>query len=192
LAFLATAVLGFQANRNVAWFALVALALLPVLVDELRPAAVEPRRLNRMLATVVLAGALVAVAAVATNNNGWFLRDFPPRAAAAVSAAAGPSGTVLATSSYGDWLLWTRPELAGRVAFDSRFELLTQAELRRAQHFAARVEGWRELARRYTVLVVDRDDDSALRASLVRLGIARVVRADGKVVVLRTTGRARR
>jgi hypothetical protein len=42
------------------------------------------------------------------------------------------------------------------------------------------------MARRYSVLVVDRDDDSALRASLVRLGLARVVKADGKVVVLRT------
>jgi hypothetical protein len=93
---------------------------------------------------------------------------------------------VLATSSYADWLLWTRPELAGRVAYDSRFELLTRAELRRAQHFEARVEGWRQEAARYRVIVIDRDDDSSLRASLVRLGLAKVVRADGRVVVLRT------
>jgi hypothetical protein len=186
LAFIATAILGFQANRNVTWFALVALAVVPVMVDELRPPAVEPRRLNRMLATAVLVGALVAVAGVATNANAWFLQDFPPRAAAATSAAAGPGGRVLATSTYADWLLWTRPELAGRVAFDSRFELMTTGELRRAQHFVARVQGWRQMARRYSVLVVDRDDDSALRTSLVRLGLARVVKADGRVVVLRT------
>ena len=186
LAFLATAVLGFQANRNVTWFALVALAVLPVMVDALRPAAVEPRRLNRMLAIAVLAGGAVAVAGVATNDNAWFLRDLPPQAASAASAAAGPTGRVLATSTYADWLLWARPELAGRVAFDSRFELLTKADLRKAQDFAARVEGWRQTARAYTVIVVDRDDDSALRRSLVRLGLAKVVRADGKVVVLRT------
>jgi hypothetical protein len=186
LAFLATAILGFQANRNITWFALVALAVLPVLVDELRPPAVEPRRLNRMLATAVLVGAVVAVAGVATNDNAWFLRDFPPGAAAAVSTAAGSNGRVLATSSYADWLLWTRPELAGRVAYDSRFELLTRAELRRAQRFEARVEGWKEIAARFRVLVIDRDDDSSLRASLVHLGLATVVRADGKVVVLRT------
>ena len=191
LALLATALLGFQANRNITWFALVALAVLPVLVDELRPAAVEPRRLNRMLATVVLAGALVAAAAVATKDKAWFLQDFPRNAAAAVSAAAGPSGTVLATSSYADWLLWTRPELAGRVAFDSRFELLTKAQLRRAQRVLARAQGWQSVARRYTVLVIDKNDDSALRSSLVGLGIARVVRVDGNVVVLRTVGHLR-
>jgi hypothetical protein len=93
---------------------------------------------------------------------------------------------VLATSTYADWLLWVRPELAGRVAFDSRFELMTKAELRRAQRFAARVEGWRQLAHRYSVLVIDRDDDHTLRSSLVRVDVARVVRVDGRVVVLRT------
>jgi hypothetical protein len=191
LALLATALLGFQANRNITWFALVALAALPVLVNELRSAAVEPRRLNRMLATVVLAGALVAALAVATKDKAWFLQDFPPRAAATVSAAAGPSGTVLATSSYADWLLWTRPELAGRVAFDSRFELLKKAELRKAQHVLARVQGWQNIARRYTVLVIDKNDDSSLRASLVGLGVARVIRVDGNVVVLRTVSDVR-
>jgi hypothetical protein len=128
------------------------------------------------------------VAGVATNDGSWFLHDFPPQAAAATAAAAGPNGTVLATSSYADWLLWTNPEFGGRVAYDARFELLTRAELRRAQTFQARVEGWRQIARRYRVLVIDKNDDRKLRASLVRLGLARVVRVDGNVVVLRTTG----
>jgi len=188
LAFLATAVLGFQATRSIVWFALVALAVLPVLADDLRPAAVEPRRLNRLLATVVVAGALVGVAGVAAHDSSWFLRDFPPKAAAAAATAAGPRGTVLATSLYADWLLWTHPELKGRIAYDARFELLTRAELRRAQEFQVRVEGWRRTARQYRVLVIDKDDDRKLRASLVQLGLARVVRADGNVVVLRTTG----
>src|SRR6185437_10657308 len=48
LAFLATAVLAFQAVRNIVWFGLVALVLLPALLDDIRPAAVEPRRLNRL------------------------------------------------------------------------------------------------------------------------------------------------
>jgi hypothetical protein len=187
LAFVATAVLGFQAVRNVTWFALVALAMLPVLVDELRPAAVEPKRLNRMLATAVLFGSLVAVAGVATNGQSWFLKDFPPPAAAATSAAAGTDGTVLATSSYADWLLWTRPELADRIAYDARFELLKPSQLRRARDFQARVEGWREIARDYRVLVIDANDDEKLRMSLLRLGLAKVVRTDGNVVVLRTT-----
>jgi hypothetical protein len=188
LAFVATALIGFQAIRNLTWFALVALALLPVMLDQLRKEPEEPRRLNRMLATAVLAGALVAVAGVATNDESWFLKDFPPLAAAAASTSAGSSGTVLATSSYADWLLWTHPELEGRVAYDARFELLSRGQLRKAQEFQARVEGWRQTAVRYRVLVIGRTDDAKLRAALVRQGVARPVRVAGDVVVLRTQG----
>jgi hypothetical protein len=188
LALVATAVLGFQAVRNVTWFALVALALLPLMLDGMRRPAVEPRRLNRMLATVVAAGVVVAVAAVATNDRSWFLRSFPPQAAAAASAAAGPNGRILATSSYADWLLWARPELRGRVAYDARFELMTHAQLREAQNFQARVEGWRQTASRYRVLVISTGDDRKLRFALVHSGIAHAVRTAGGLVVLRTTG----
>ena len=188
LALLGTAVLAFQAIRNVTWFALVALAVLPVLLDELRPAAVEPRRLNRLFATTLVAVTFVATASVATNAGSWFLHDFPPPAAAAAAAAAGPKGTVLATSSYADWLLWAEPGLAGRVAYDARFELLTQGELRRAAEFQARVQGWEQTARRYRVLVIDKHDDRKLLTALVRTGVAHVVRTDRNVVVLQTTG----
>jgi hypothetical protein len=187
LAFLVVAVLGFEANRNITWLALTALAVLPVALDDLRPAPPEPRRLNRMLSIVVTAGTLVAVAGVAANGDSWFVHDFPPAAAAAASRSAGPEGTVFATSSYADWLLWTHPELAGRVAYDSRFELLKRSELLRAQRFQVRVEGWRQIATRYPVLVIDRNDDKELRDSLVRLGLARVIRVYQDVVVLRTT-----
>jgi hypothetical protein len=125
---------------------------------------------------------------VATNDRSWFLRSFPPQAAAAASAAAGPHGRVLATSSYADWLLWARPELRGRVAYDARFELMTHAQLREAQDFQARVEGWRETARRFRVIVISATDDRKLRFALVDSGVARVVRTAGGVVVLRTTG----
>jgi len=187
LTLVVTAVVAFQAVRNITWFALVALALLPVLLDDLRPVPVEPRRLNRMLATVVLAGVVTAVAGVATHDGAWFLRGFPPQAAAAAAAAAGPDGRVLATSSYADWLLWTRPELRGRVAYDGRFELLTQAELQEAQNFQARVDGWRQTARRYRILVIGASDDRKLRLALTRSGTAQIVRMTDGVAVLVTT-----
>src|SRR5438105_4007396 len=161
LAFLATAVLAFQAVRNIVWFGLVALMVLPALLDEVRPAAVEPRRLNRLLATVVAAGAVVAVLGVAANGASWFERDFPP-------AAAGPHGRVLATSPYADWLLWTHPELAGRVAFDARFELLTSGQLLQAARFLARSGNWTATAHGYRAIVLGKQDDNQLRAALVR------------------------
>jgi hypothetical protein len=188
LAFLATAVLAFQTVRDIVWFGLVALVLLPRLLDDVIPTAPEPRRLNRLLATAICGGVVIAVAGVATNPPSWFERDFPPAAADAAAAAAGPQGLVLATSRYADWLLWTHPELAGRVAFDSRFELLTPSQLERAARFLGRSGAWTATARPYRVLVLGKHDDSQLRAALRRARLARVVRIDRNVVVLRHTG----
>jgi hypothetical protein len=95
---------------------------------------------------------------------------------------------VLATSSFADWLLWTHPELAGRIAFDARFELLTSGQLTQAARFLARSGDWTAAARGYRVLVLGKQDDRQLRVALVRSGLARVVRVDRDVVVLRHTG----
>jgi hypothetical protein len=95
---------------------------------------------------------------------------------------------VLATSSFADWLLWTHPELSGRVAFDARFELLTSGKLTRAARFLARSGDWTATTRGYRVIVLGKQDDLRLRASLVRSGLARVVRVDRDVVVLRRPG----
>jgi hypothetical protein len=185
LAFLATAVLSFQALRNTAWLGLTALAVLPALVDVVRRPIVEPRRLNRLLATAMLAGVAVALAGVATNAKGWFTADFPSRAAEAAAAAAGPHGRIFAMSPYADWLLWSEPRLRGRGAFDARFELLTPHPVGTIGAFQGRVGNWSSAIRGYRVIVLDRRDDRRLRAALVRSGMARVVQVDRGVVVLR-------
>jgi hypothetical protein len=185
LALLATGVLAFQALRNTAWLGLTALVVLPALVDAVRPAADEPRRLNRLLATVVVAGAVVAAGGVAAKAQNWFVGGFPPAAADAAAVAAGSDGKVMAMSPYADWLLWSKPGLAGRVAFDARFELLTRGQLGTLGAFQARVGDWISTTRGYRVFVLDRRDDSKLRAALVRSGIARLVVVDGDIVVLR-------
>src|SRR5436190_18032060 len=122
IAFVLTSVLAFEAVRNTAWIGLVALAVLPPLVDRLRSPAVEPARLNRILSVTILATLVIAVAGVAAKSTSWFTSDFPTAAAKAASAAAGPHGRLFASSPYADWLLWSRPELTGRVAYDARFE----------------------------------------------------------------------
>jgi hypothetical protein len=57
-------------------------------------------------------------------------RSWPPRAAAAVAAAAGPHGLVLADDVHADWLLWREPALARRILYDVRFELFGASQLR--------------------------------------------------------------
>jgi hypothetical protein len=188
LALLATGILAFQALRNTAWLGLTALVVLPVLLDAVRPTADEPRRLNRSLAIVVMAGAIVAAGGIAAKGQSWFVGGFPAGAARAAAGAAGSNGDVLAMSPYADWLLWSRPELAGRVAFDARFELLTRGELTRLGELQSRAGDWVATTRRYRVFVLDRHTDDKLRRALVRSGIARVVAVNRNVVVLRRAG----
>jgi hypothetical protein len=184
LVFLASSVLAFQAVRNAAWLGLTGLVILPVLVDAVRRPAAEPRRLNRMLATVVLVGAVVALGGVAANPQSWFTSGFPPAAAKAASTAAGPYGRVFAMSPYADWLLWSRPGLRGRVAFDARFELYTSRELSALGAFQGRSGDWTKTARGYDVFVLGKRQDGTLRRALVRSGVAQVVYVDREIVVL--------
>jgi hypothetical protein len=185
LAFLAMSVLAFQAVRNAAWLGLTALAILPTLIDGLRRPVVEPRRLNRLLATVVLAGLAVAFAGVATNKPGWFTADFPSDAAEAAATAAGSGGAVFAMSPYADWLLWSQPQLRGRVAFDARFELLTSRQVASIGAFQSRVGDWPRTIHGYRVVVLDRRDDRKLQKALVESGAMKIVQTNRDVVVLR-------
>jgi hypothetical protein len=90
-------------------------------------------------------------------------------------------------SAYADWLLWSRPALRGRVAFDSRFELFSPDDVTRLANLRGRVSGWEATARSYDVLVLDPADDGKLRDALVAHRLAQVTFADEHVVVLRRT-----
>jgi hypothetical protein len=189
LAFVFASVLAFEAVRNTAWIGLVALAVLPPLVDQLRSSpAEEPKFLNRVLATSMLAAVLISVAGVTAKSTSWFTTSFPDGAARATVAAAGSNGRVFANSGYADWLLWSRPQLDGRIAYDARFELLTQEQVRGIAHFQARAGDWLATARGYQVFVLDRDTDRALERALIRKLPARVVFSSPRVAVIRRVG----
>jgi hypothetical protein len=188
LAFVLTAVLAFEAVRNTAWVGLVALAVLPPLVDRLRGPVQDPPRMNRILAITVLATAVIAVAAVATKPTSWFTAGFPPGGAKAAAAAAGSQGRVFATSPYADWLLWSRPTLSGRVAFDARFELLSTKQLGRIARVEVRSGDWLQTLKGYRVFVLGRHSDHTLERALVQRLRARVVFSSPQVVVLRRRG----
>jgi hypothetical protein len=189
LAFVLTAVLAFEAVRNTAWIGLVALAVLPPLIDRMRgQPAEEPARLNRILAITILAAVLVSVIGVAAKPNSWFTVGFPAAGARAAAHAAGKQRRVYATSPYADWLLWSQPQLGGRVAYDARFELLSRAQLRQIARFQARAGTWLPTARGYSVFVLDRQTDRGLKRSLIRLVPARVIFSSPQVVVLQRRG----
>jgi hypothetical protein len=185
-AFFLTAAMAFQAVRNMAWFGLVAIAVLPRLLDGLRGKVDDPKRLNRLIATVALGGTFVTVLGVAAENRAWFLPSYPPAAADAAATAAGAHGRVFANEAFADWLVWAHPSLAGRIAFDSRFELLTNRQLQSIVEFRARVGNWQKIAAGYDVLVLDAaGDEKKVVRSLVRSGDAKQVATHGGIAVLK-------
>jgi hypothetical protein len=183
--FVVVAALALHAVRNMVWLGLVALVVLPKLLDAVRTETADPLKLNRMLATVALAGALVTTAGVAVENNGWFLENYPPKTADSAAAAAGRDGKVFANEEFADWLVWSHPELGGRIAFDSRFELLSSSQLRSIAAFRNRIGSWRSTLEGYGVIVLDSEDEAEVKTALVRTQGARVVAARARVVVLR-------
>jgi hypothetical protein len=125
---------------------------------------------------------------VSVKPVAWFTTKFPPAAAQAAAAAAGPNGRVFATSPYADWLLWSQPKLEGRVAFDARFELLSTSQLQRVALLQARSGDWLRTVSGYRVFVLDSHSDRPLERSLIRRLPARVVFSSPQVVVLRRSG----
>jgi hypothetical protein len=189
LAFLVTSLLAFQALRNMAWVALTAILLLPRLLDCVRTPPAEPRRVNRILAPAALVGALIIVVATASKSDSWFVHRYPTAAANAAAAAAGRDGRIFANEAYADWLVWTHPRLSGRIAYDTRFELLNTDQLGLVQKFRSRIGDWQAAAAGYQVLVLSKTDEKHSIAAFLRSHQARKVADDRGIVVLRRVAR---
>jgi hypothetical protein len=194
LAFAATGLFGMLAIRNIVWFALVAAAVLPAALDAAWPPR-ESRRRSSLNVALVAVGVCLAVlmgVVVAGRGSRWLEGAYPAQAAAAASSAAqaAPGTRIFADDRYADWLLFKHPELAGKVAYDARFELLTRRQLERIVAFRAEQGAdWLRAARGYQVLVLDPTADrGAVRLLQAELGTSTVYRDDNVVVLRRKSG----
>jgi hypothetical protein len=188
LAIAALGVLGLVAVRNDVWFALAAAAVIPLALDTAWAAGDAPRRrsVNLAVACAGIGVGVVSVLAVASHSRGWFERDYPTAAVAAVAAAAdsNPAIRVFADERYADWLLFRDSALKGRVAYDDRFELLSKPALSAVVDFRnEHGPGWQNAAVGYDLLVLDPAGDAGAVSYFRGLGL-RVLYGDGKVVVL--------
>jgi hypothetical protein len=192
LALLAVIASGLAAGRNSVWLSLCALVVLPPIVDEVwRVGRFEAP--VRARAVVWLARANVAVVVALTAATVVIGRDpaaaYPEPAAAAIAklAAADSSIRVLASDRHADWLLWAEPSLAGRVAYDVRFEMFEPAQFRQLAAFNGRVgSDWKRFADGYRVIVVDRHANAGLERAFRREpGVSLLYRDDSVAVVLR-------
>jgi hypothetical protein len=192
---LALAACGIDAVRNVVFFTLAALPIVGLSID----AALQNRRgerkalpharLNRALAVAACTGLALGTLAVSTLPARAFEPRSLTRVARVVSAAAkNRSLRVFASNRFADFLLWKDPSLRGRLAYDSRFEILTPAALRLLQRLL--VESgpeWRTATRGYRLLVLDRGSEPrAVTQFLAESGSTVLYDSGGAVVILRS------
>ena len=103
------------------------------------PAADDAKlALNLALVGLGLAGASRASPGSQARPESWFegrapTAPLPPRSRRRLRAD--PSARIFADEEYADWLLFEEPALAGRIAYDIRYELLTSAQLSRIVAF---------------------------------------------------------
>jgi hypothetical protein len=189
-ALLLTLVLALLAIRSVVWFMFAALLLLPAALDGVLSSHWKTPRFRH----VNLALAVVAALAASTNLTialahpaAWYSRNSPKAAADTVAriAAREPGIRIFANERYADWLVWEHPRLAGRIAFDARFELLTAGELRRIVSFRGRIGEWQSAARGYGVLVLDPSSETDVAKRLASRSGAHVAFRDEHVIVIR-------
>lgn len=197
-ALLVLAVGAIIAVRNVVWFALGGLILVPVSLgvsprSETDTVRVSGRllALNRMLAVAVAAVLLVLVVRTMTRSTGSLEPDYPTAVLTTVRTqlAASPGAQVFADVKFADWLMWELPATQGRVAFDARFELLSSAQLK-AIYDADTVTGlsWERGLRGYSVVVLDTSSSGDLAHALREQPGTRVQLDSGGAEVLTRPG----
>jgi hypothetical protein len=185
-----------RSARGIVWFALAVSVLLPVALDAVLPPDHAPIR--RRVALVLCAGSCAVLGAAllvwVPRGDAWYESAWPGGSARAVAAALPslpPGPAVLPSDRHADWLLWKVPALRGRIAYDIRFELLTNRELRSLALFKAVRPGWRGAATGYPIVVLDLTEDPRRVVLLLREPGARALyRDDGVVVVYRAAVRS--
>jgi hypothetical protein len=189
LVLLGTGVAGLAAVRNEVWFALAVAAIVPAALDALWRPSPAPRRasVNALLAAAGLVVATVALLSLAGHPRSWFERAYPPKAVAALARAASaePAAKVFADERYADWLLLEDPSLAGRVAYDDRFELLSTRQLDRIVAFREEHGyDWQRAANGYRLLVLSPGGDRGAVELYEKQSGTQVLYRDSNVVVL--------
>lgn len=141
------------AVRGIVWFGLVCVAVLPPKLSQQRPGRstkVESLASVGCLTLLILAAVSFFAGRVDANQSAAL--------ADAVARSAGATGTVFADDQHADWLLWRVPSLRGRVAYDTRFELLHRAEIEWLSAYVRfRGARWAAVADGFPVVVGDRD-----------------------------------
>jgi hypothetical protein len=149
-----------------------------------RPAVVKYPRVNLAIAGISVLAAVAAFAFVAAKPSSWFEQNWPSAALTTVESA-GPEAQVFPSDRHANWLLWHIPDLHGRLAFDTRFEVLSKATFRSLLYWNSQVgDDWKRIADGYEVLVIDEPERHRRYGQLAAEPGARVGYRDDKIAVI--------
>jgi hypothetical protein len=177
------------ASRTVVWFPLAALVILPVALEGRRRAASTTAPAGRRsagYAVVALVIALISVVQVARQPAAAYEKRWSDVGLGVVVDAArdDPDAQIFAASRYADWLLWKEPSLAGRIAIDIRFGMLSETRLEQLLAYRNHVGGWKRVLRGVSIVVLDNRREADLVADLSREPGARVAYQDDRMTVV--------
>jgi hypothetical protein len=185
---------GVFAVRNITWFGLATVILVPaVLQSTMREKAAAPRRtrLNATLAGLSIALVLLSALTTLARPARWFEHTYDLRAVPAVArlVTANPNLRIYADVRFADWLIWHDPALAGHVAYDTSFELLSARQLQTIANIGQAVpRGQTDPLAAYRAFVLDPKNRASNRALLDRPG-TRVVLRSKRVIVASSRAR---
>jgi hypothetical protein len=200
IALLVLAAGSISVMRNVLFFGLFALMVLPLSLplragDGTARSGGHRGAVNATIAGIAVLALLLTTAATLLRPAAGIELSYQRAGvlrAVQTATRSDPSLKLLTDDHFSDWLLWRDPALSRRIADDVRFELLTGAQINRIVN-ALTVTGttWKQGARGYRLLVLDRRyDPAAVRAFRAETG-SRVLYNDGeRVVILRSAREA--
>jgi len=175
-----TALSAWRANRNVQFFGLAIAAYVPALVQPHFARVRLPQRLTQVCAAIALVAVLVLSVRVVRAPD---LESGMPMAALPALhevMLAQPAAGVVTSELYADWALWHEPALAGRLAFDVRYELLSDEQSRAVGTFLSARPGWQTVYPEASIALIDKRAAPSLAAQYTRLPNARVLWEDGR------------
>jgi MFS family permease len=168
------ALAAIDAVRNITWFGLAVVILLPVTITGLlavKPPAPRRAALNVSLALASLLLVLLMVGTTLARPASWFESTYPTRAVSTVRSilARQPDAKIFADTRFSDWLVWHDPALSGHIAYDTSFENLTRKQLQTLNTLPqAPAPGQRDPLAPYSVLVLNPKNKAENRLLLAR------------------------
>ena len=182
---------GVSAVRSIVWFGLAGLILIPQLADGAL-ARLEFRSFQRLPATLLAAlsifAALATTAFAATRPAAWYSSAWPLERATRVAnfAACSNSTRIFADDRYADWLLWSEPQLRGRIAYDVRFELFKPDQFIELFKYRNQTgDDWRDAANGYDLIAFDPGSQEPILRGMIKDGLEEIYQDSALVLLAR-------